>query len=760
MSKPVRLTIAAICGVCLVTVALFARQMLLSANRTVDERPLPVIGTREPSMEVSVDPDPLEDSGLAGANEFMASMHDPTSLEELRELIEARARVGRAVLAAETNDVRLEPRAAREEVARVGNLYHQLGLLDLYDGRYSEASVAFAKASSVGRPGDLHKRVRAERLALEGIIALRSATSADGVPPNGAPLEEARRTEGQAAVDKFTASLELWPWDLRVRWLLNAAYMLLGEYPNRVPLKHLVSREPAHATTEVGRFENVASATGLAARGPALCGGAIFDDLNGDGLADLFATSVDANQGTTLFLNRGDGTFEDRTTSAGIVNQPYVLNVSRADYDNDGDLDMLLVRGGWERPLRLSLLRNQGNAHFDDVTLVSGLHEPIASASACWGDFDNDGWADLFVCGEYIPNPDASTTQTPDSRNRCRLYRNRGNGTFVDVAASAGVLNDRCAQGAVWGDYDNDGWLDLYVSNRGTSNRLYHNERGKTFRDVAPGMQVDAADSGPACWFWDYDNDGRLDLFASAKGALSEDTLVPGSRNRLYRNTGTIVFLDVANQVGLDMVVPAHGSNFADIDNDGYLDVYLGNGSRSLSGFFPNRLLKNVDGERFEDATRSSGTGGLHKAHAVCFADPDNDGDQDFFVNTGGTVPAEKSPDLLFRNPGARHRWLKVMLRGTKTNRAALGARLQVDVQSAEGRTRSIYRTVGNTSTVSTNTLVETFGLGDATSVAVLKVTWPTSQTTQTFRDLAAGQTIEIVEGEPSYQVLPKRPRH
>lgn len=763
MSRPVRLTMAAICGACLVTAALFARQMLLSSNRTVDERPHPAIGARKSSMEISFDPNPIEDGGLAAANRFMASIHDPRSLEELREVIEARARVGRAVLAAEIDDVRLEPRTPREEVAYAGNLYHQFGLLSLYDGRYAEAASAFAKANAVGRPEDLGVRVRAERLALQGIIGLRSAASAEGILANGAGLEGARRTEAQAAVEQLAASLELWPGDLRVRWLLNVAHMALGEYPDHVPREHLIPLESVRSTIEVGRFENVALATGLAARGPALCGGVVFDDLNGDGLPDLFATSVDANVGAALFVNRGDGTFDDRTTTAGIADQVYVLNLARADYDNDGDLDLLLVRGGWETPLRVSLLRNEGNARFDDVTLACGLHEPIASASACWGDFDNDGWADLFVCGEYLPSSEAPAAAPPDPRNRCRLYRNRGDGTFVDVAASAGILNERCAQGAVWGDYDNDGRLDLFVSNRDTPNRLYHNEGNKTFRDMASILHVDVADSGSACWFWDYDNDGMLDIFVSAsQGALPEAAMAllgaraaAGSRHQLYRNMGREGFRDVAPQVGLHGAVPALGGNFADIDNDGYLDVYLGNSSRSLSGFFPNRLLKNVEGRRFEDVTESSGTGGLQKGHAISFADHDNDGDLDFFVNTGGAVPGAKSPYLLFRNPCHGRRWLKVTLRGTKTNRSALGARIQVDVKSAGGGTRSIHRTVGNSSTVGGNNLVETIGLGDAARVAALKITWPTSQTTQTFRDLAAGQAIEIVEGAPSYEVLP-----
>src|SRR5262249_11936274 len=158
------------------------------------------------------------------------------------------------------------------------------------------------------------------------------------------------------------------PGDLRAIWLLNLAYMTLGEYPEKVPPRNLIPVERFRSKVDVGRFENVAKAAGLGARGPNLAGGSVFDDFSGDGWPDLFTTSIDADLGPSLFLNRGDGTFEDRSAAACIGDQVYALNVTRADYDNDGDLDVLLLRGGWENPLRLSLLRNRGDGVFEDVT--------------------------------------------------------------------------------------------------------------------------------------------------------------------------------------------------------------------------------------------------------------------------------------------------------------------------------------------------------------------------------------------------------
>ena len=162
------------------------------------------------------------------------------------------------------------------------------------------------------------------------------------------------------AVERFIAYLDEWPGDIRIRWLLNLAYMTLGEYPDSVPKRYLIPVDKFQSQLDVGRFENVAPLVGLTARGPNLAGGSVFDDFTGDGLPDIFSTSLDGDLGASFFVNRGDGTFEDRSAAAGVLDQVYALNVTRADFDNDGKLDLLLLRGGWESPLRLSLLHNLG----------------------------------------------------------------------------------------------------------------------------------------------------------------------------------------------------------------------------------------------------------------------------------------------------------------------------------------------------------------------------------------------------------------
>jgi hypothetical protein len=497
----------------------------------------------------------------------------------------------------------------------------------------------------------------------------------------------------------------------------------------------------------------------LTSRGPSQAGGSVFDDFTGDGLPDLFVTSLDVDRGASLYVNRGDGRFDDRSEAAGLADQIYALNLACADFDNDGNLDVILLRGAWEKPMRMSLLRNTGHNSFEDVTIASGLAEPISTESAVCGDYDNDGLVDLFVCGEYFPPTFGGGAIPPEPRNRCRLYHNEGHGKFVDLAATAGVTNERCAKGSAWGDYDGDGRLDLFVSNMNAPCRLYHNEGNGTFRDVASQLDVVGPAHSFACWFWDYDNDGRLDLYAndytsSLAEFVAASLKLPFDRSgrpRLYRNVGTDGFQDVTRDVGLDRELMPMGANFGDIDNDGFLDFYLGTGRMSLDVLVPNLMFKNDAGRRFDDVTMSSGTGHLQKGHGISFADFDCDGDLDLYVVAGGAVPGDRSFNLLFQNPslqksGRGRHWLKVKLVGTKTNRAALGAQIQAIIHGADGKQRSIYRTIGNNGSFGGNSLVESIGLLEATSVAELKVFWPTSRTTQTFRDVAADQAIEITE--------------
>jgi hypothetical protein len=755
----VGLAIVAIAGACVWVLTYPGPGRPASASRSARasaRRADPAPGARSDPRVPRFSENYIDDSGFELASRYSASVADRGSLAACYASAAGRSERGIAEILSLIDQLAAARPRPPDYDHRRAMLQTFVGLLHMYDGRFTEASSWFGKAAAENP--DIAREVRANLLALRGVAALRRGEIENCVACLGpsscilpiAPEAVHQRTDGsREAIRWFTEYLGERPDDLGVRWLLNIASMTLGEYPEKVPAADLIPPEVFRSSRQSVRFVNVAPRVGLDSRGPNMLGGSAFDDFNGDGRPDILVLSGDWDLGGSLFINRGDGTFEDRGRSAGLADQKMVVNLVHADYDNDGDLDVLALRGGWETPYRLSLLRNRGDGVFGDVTVAAGLGEPIASQSAAWGDFDNDGLLDLYVAGEYH---DRNATDL----NLGRLYRNRGDGSFENVARKAGVLNEAWAKGVAWGDYDDDGDLDLYVSNMNGPNRLYRNRGDGTFHDVAPELGLTEPYSSFSCWFWDYDNDGRLDLFVAGFNATLQDIVAnqlgqpaKGERPRLYHNLGPAGFKDVAAEVGLGRVTLPMGSNFGDVDNDGFLDVFLATGRPPYSILIPDLMFQNIDGRQFEDVTIASGTGHLQKGHGVSFADYDGDGDLDLFVEVGGQTPGDKAHNVLFQNPGNDHHWIKLRLVGTRSNRSAIGARIRVELEEPDGASRRIERVVGNGSSFGGNGLAATIGLRRARAIRSVTLTWPTSRTQQTFKDLRMDRVYRIVEGAP-----------
>ncbi|MAD81030.1 MAG: hypothetical protein CMJ50_09350 [Planctomycetaceae bacterium] len=604
----------------------------------------------------------------------------------------------------------------------------------------------------------------------ENCVQLYSSESCI-VPIQGAGLH-IRQIGSRTAIECFLEVLDR-PSDEKVEqvkvhlpatWLLNIAYMTLGGYPHDVPKEHLIPPSFFQPEIDIRRFENISPKLGLDTFN--LSGGAIVDDFDNDDYLDIMTSTHDSIGQTQLFRNNRDGAFTERTEEAGLLGLYGGLNMVQADYDNDGDVDVFIMRGAWLEEWGRhpnSLLRNDGGT-FADVTFDAGLgkvHYPCKTAA--WADYDNDGDLDLYVGNE--------TTET--CRAPAQLFRNRGNGTFEDVAAAAGLQEELFAMGATWGDYDGDRFPDLFVSNGG-ANRLYRNNRDGTFTDVAEEAGVTNPTASFPTWFWDFDNDGALDLYVGCSsghvgilalnslGADLTDIKTPTRQLQeevevemmsLYRGDGRGGFMDVSREQKLTYPALPMGANFGDLNNDGYLDFYLGTGDIYYYELRPNVMFLNQAGQKFANVTTAGGFGHVQKGHGVSFADLDHDGDQDVYIQMGGAFLGDKFKDTLFENPGFDNHWITVQLVGQQSNRSAIGARIRA-VIIEDGVERSVYRHVNSGGSFGCNPLRQSIGLGQATSIRKLEVYWPTTDQTQVFEDVPVNQIIRIIEGRSQYERL------
>lgn len=585
------------------------------------------------------------------------------------------------------------------------------------------------------------------------------------------PLSEAARHAlprgSRGAIALFEEQLRENPQDLASRWLLNIAYMTLGEHPAKVPPAFLIPSSAFESEYPMPRFPDVAGPLGLDV--PDLAGGVITDDFDNDGFLDIVASSWALTGQLRLFRNRGDGTFEERTSEAGLVGITSGLNICQTDYNNDGHLDVWVPRGAWlgkSGRIPPSLLRNNGDGTFTDVTEEAGLMRAHPSQTCRWFDFDRDGDLDLFTGNE---------TTNPADPDRCELFRNNGNGTFTECAIAVGIRVAQFVKGVACADYDHDGYEDLYLSVRDGPNILLRNNgpvaaangvaNGWKFTEVAKVAGVREPFFSFPTWFFDYDNDGWDDLFCSGYGItdagdIARDYLhlpAPRPLPKMYRNNRNGTFTDVTEQVGMQRACQTMGSNYGDLDNDGWLDFYLATGDPDLATVIPNRMFRNDGGRRFQEVTTATGTGHLQKGHSVAFADLDNDGDQDVYTCMGGAFTGDTARNVLFHNPGTTNHWLRLQLVGTRSNRAAIGARIEVRLTTPRGP-RSIFRTVSSGGSFGSNPLRQEIGLGDATGVESVEIHWPAGTPPQTLRGFRPNHAYQVREGSGEPSEVPQRP--
>ncbi len=489
--------------------------------------------------------------------------------------------------------------------------------------------------------------------------------------------------------------------------------------------------------------------------------GVAFIDYDNDGYIDIFFSNG-ANMaqgkpspGNALYRNLGNGKFEDVTEKAGVRgNGMFGTGVTVADYDNDGWLDVFL--SGYDSR---QLFHNNGDGTFTDVTAKSGVAGGGWSSSAAWLDYDRDGWLDLYVVRylEYdIKTAPWCGYKQDGYRMYCdpqqfdgvpdQLFHNNHDGTFTDVSVKAGIAN-RAGKGlgVVVGDIDRDGWPDIFVTNDGVRNFLYHNQGNGTFRDITytanTGFDMNGKSmAGMGTEIADLDGDGLPDIFMTA---FSREY------NTLYRNLGKLVFEDVTLKAGLQsgFLTLAFGAKAFDYDNDGDLDLYCTNGhvtdnvelyDTQLAYKQSDLLYENIGGGRFKDVSSESGPAFRikHVGRGAAVGDIDNDGDLDIVIADCG------GPALLFRNDGGnRNHWLAIQARGRESNRFGLGAKVRVTVA---GTTQ--YREINPSgSYLSTSDMRLYLGLGKEPAAERLEIEWPRGKK-QVLENVRGGQVLELDE--------------
>lgn len=569
------------------------------------------------------------------------------------------------------------------------------------------------------------------------------------------------REGSQQAIALYKKLLEINPLDYESMWLLNIAYMTLGQYPAEVPKQWLIPDLSKNASEHtIKPFLDVASNVGITQRN--MSGGAIIEDFNNDNYLDIMTSDWSLDGKMHFYQNSSNGKFIDQSQLSNIGLFKGGLSMIQADYDNDGFVDVFVMRGAWMNQFGRqpnSLLRNNGDGTFTDVTIKSGLYSEFPTQAGVWSDFNNDGYLDLFIGNESSP-----TDSYPSE-----LYINNKNGTFTNVAKEAKCDIVTFIKGATVCDYNNDGYSDIFLSGMNKRKTLLKNTGIKNgipqFKDVTEeaGLTGINVMTFPT-WFWDYDNDGWQDIFVCGyqfNGSIAGETAKEAlglengnSKMYLYRNNHDGTFTDVSEAAGLSKTVYAMGANFGDIDNDGYLDMYLGTGNPDYKSLTPNRLFRNMGNGTFADVTVSSRVGNLQKGHAVAFNDLDNDGDADIFIEVGGAYIGDAFNNSLYLNPGQNNnRWIKLKLEGTDSNRSAIGAKIKVSFKE-NGRARSVYRIVNSGGSFGASSLRMEIGVGQATIIDEIEITWPKSKAKKTFKNVKPNQFIKVIEGEKDYSTI------
>ncbi len=622
--------------------------------------------------------------------------------------------------------------------------YHDL--LKRYDERISEA------------PRDYETRQkRANHLLKMGLYpeaAQEFRIAAESPPLRAEALRDSavasfRAGRFRESITDGVASLTSDSSNKRARYWLFLAAQRMGGYPDDVP-QSMQEKVRAGWSQPKVEFEDVAAEIGLDKT--AGCRGTAVFDFDGDGYLDIVVAC--AHGGCSVYHNNGDGTFTDVSVGSGLDECVNTFAVIVGDYNNDGFDDLYITRLGFY-PGDSVLYRNNGDGTFTDVTKESGAGCWGASFSAQWVDYDCDGNLDLFVCSNLGGIFERSTPN--------RLFHNNGDGTFTNVSTEAGIDTLTPTIGACWGDYNNDGYPDLFVSSAMGRSKLFRNNGDGTFSDVSREAGFDNINIGTVAFWCDYDNDGWLDLVQYTwspeehvlETLFTGEGPAEGQPMRIYHNNGDGTFTLKTRELGITGCFGTMSGSFGDFDNDGHVDFLLGNGDPHMNRTEPAIILEydETDGQ-YKNVTFAAGLPYSGKGHGANMADLGGDGRLSLIMASGGAYPGDLLTMSVFRPRSLPANYLNVRLVGTRSNRNAIGARVKLE---AGGTCR--HHLVSGGTGFGCLPYEQHFGLGKSDNVDSIEIWWP-SGLRQRLENLPVNTTIRIVEGMQEWQeVYKKRPR-
>jgi enediyne biosynthesis protein E4 len=451
--------------------------------------------------------------------------------------------------------------------------------------------------------------------------------------------------------------------------------------------------------------------------------GCCWADFNNDGYQDLFVVNnQSSNKNNLLYMNNGNGTFTKVTTGIVVNDGGSSYGCTCADYDNDGFIDIFVANYGENN----FLYHNNGDGTFTKITTGAIVSDGGNSTGCAWGDYDNDGYVDLFVCNRNQPN---------------FLYHNNGNGTFTKVLTGAIVTNNSNSGGCAWSDYDNDGYLDLFVANAGpAADFLYHNNGNGTFTQITTDPVVtDVLNSSGGSW-GDYNNDGYMDLLVTGG-------VIGTGFDRLFRNNGNGTFTKITTDPVVTYNHWAGGSSWGDFNNDGYLDLFVG-GYDGINLLFSN----NGNGSFAKIDTGIIVTDGNYKEGAG-WCDYDNDGSLDLFVVRNNYFGGN---NCMYHNEGNGNKWINIKCVGMVSNKSGIGAKVflkaSINGTFVTQKREISSQTGGNIS--GQNSLNAFFGLGNASIIDSLKIVWP-SGIIDRYGQIQPNIFLTAVEGQGISNVGP-----